>query len=137
MTTKLSWKEKYDGLPQKKQRFQATSHQATYDVCIEVKPYPVKTKSGMDGGVLTVAYVFNEYNWGVKGETVCIPTDPFNFRLGARLALEKALAVTGEFEHLGKRRIVSKKIRAAIWEEFNRVLPDKHHTSMIMTILWE
>jgi hypothetical protein len=120
-----TWKARYEELPQKKQRFQATSHQATYDVCIEVKPYPVRTKSGLDGGILMVAYVFNEDDWGVKGETVCIPTDTFDFRFGAKLALEKALATTGKFEYLGERRIVPKKVRAVIWEEFNRVLPEK------------
>ena len=103
---------------QRKQRFTACE----FDILIEVKPWAVRTKTGLDGGTLTVAYVFRETGLGVKGETVCIPTDEFDFRFGARLALGRALDV-----HTGKiptgSPVVSKDTRKEILRAFNKILP--------------
>ena len=103
---------------QRKQRFTACG----FDILIEVKPWAVRTKTGLDGGTLTVAYVFGRNDLGVKGEAICIPTDEFDFRFGARLALGRALDV-----HTGKlptaSPVVSKDTRKEILREFNRILP--------------
>ena len=103
---------------QRKQRFTACG----FDILIEVKPWAVRTKTGLDGGTLTVAYVFRENGLGVKGETVCIPTDEFDFRFGARQALGRALDVqTGIF--LTACPVISRNVRKEILREFNRILP--------------
>ena len=103
---------------QRKQRFTACG----FDILIEVKPWAVRTKTGLDGGTLTVAYVFGGNGLGVKGETVCIPTDKFDFRFGARQALGRALDV-----HTGKlptaSPVVSKDTRKEILRAFNKILP--------------
>jgi len=92
------------------------------EIRIEVKPWTVKTKSGLDGGILMEATAFQRNGFGVRGQAVCIPTDKFDFRFGAELALKKALAVTGNFEMEGKK-VVMYETRKAIWNEFNKVLP--------------
>ena len=103
---------------QKKQHFRV----GDFEVQIEVKPWYVKTKTGLDGGILTVAYVFKSSGYGVIGETVCIPTDEFDFRFGARLALGRALDVrTGKGETACP--VIGKDTRKEILRELYRVLP--------------
>ena len=103
---------------QRKQRFTACG----FDILIEVKPWAVRTKTGLDGGTLTVAYVFRESGIGIKGETVCIPTDEFDFRFGARQALGRALDVQVELLNF-YFPIIEKDTRKEILREFNRILP--------------
>ena len=102
---------------QKKQHFRVVGE--NIDVQIEVKPWSVKTKTGIEGGILTVAYVFTAYGYGVKGETVCIPTDEFDFRFGAELALSRALNVHDS----STENVVGVALRKAVWDKFNQVLP--------------
>ena len=52
MKTK-TFAERYRELPQRKQRF----YVGNIEVSIEVKPWPVKTKTGLQGGIETVALV--------------------------------------------------------------------------------
>ena len=122
---------------QRKQRFTACG----FDILIEVKPWAVRTKTGLDGGTLTVAYIFGKTGLGVKGETVCIPTDEFDFRFGARLALGRALdvciieyvtsvVVTKNSCFMNRPAIIrentpviSKDDRKEILRAFNQILP--------------
>ena len=103
---------------QKRQRFDADG----VNVSIEVSPWYVTTNSGLKEGILTTAYAIQKSGYGVKGEAVCIPDDKFDFRFGAELALENALAVKATHNHR-YQKIVKCETRKAIWTEFNRVLP--------------
>jgi hypothetical protein len=88
---------------------------------IERKPWKVVTATGQQGGIRMTAAVYSSKGFGVFGESICSPLDEFNFRTGAKLALEDALGCWSNT--LG--RIVNKSIRQAIWNEFNRLLPPK------------
>ena len=124
-----NWREIYEELPQKKQRFHVAPFGHEYHVEIEVKPYPVKTKSGQDGGFLTVANVYDESGWGTRGETVCIPTDNFDFAYGARLALDRALNCRYSQTQIsleGYRTVnmfMAGTTKNAIWKEFVKIFP--------------
>jgi len=123
---KHSFKGRYDALPQKKQRFSVGNVQ----VSIEVKPWPVKTNSGLEGGIETMALV-EKKGVAAVGRTVCIPTDKFDFRFGAKQALERALAVTyecttqmdGGYFLIRMGKLLSGETEGKIWKEFKRVLP--------------
>ena len=119
-----TWKEKYEEMPQRKQTF----YVGEIRVRIEVKPYPVKTKSGLSGGIMMEAMV-EKNGLACIGEAVCIPTDKFDFAFGARLALEKALNV----KYTVKRELwdgfdfiqsamVTNKTKKEVWKEFLRVV---------------
>jgi len=120
MKDKIGFKEKYNSLPQKKQRFAVND----VEVLIEVKPYPTSTVYG-NGRLFMVAYVFLSDGVGVKGEAIFNPDDKvFDFRFGAEMALERALKTTSR--HLWPHfeiRVIREDIRKAIWNEFNRLLP--------------
>ena len=138
MKDKIGFKEKYNSLPQKKQRFAVND----VEVLIEVKPYPTSTVYG-NGRLFMVAYVFFSGGIGVRGEAIFNPDDEaFDFRFGAELALKEALKTTisipqiithtytwktGDM-NMGKMKIMTQKVieyetRKAIWNEFNRLLP--------------
>jgi len=96
------------------------------EVRIEVKPWRVRSNkcNGHPKGKwsrLMEATVFIN-GFGVRGQSVCVPPDVFDFRFGAELALRKALAVTGNFDMINTK-VVSYETRKAIWNEFNKVLP--------------
>jgi len=118
--------ERYDALPQKKQTFYVDDVQVRF----EVKPYPVKTKSGLRGGIMTECMVANKSDLACVGKAVCIPTDKFDFVFGCRLALQNALKVEyvvsqeiWDGMRFVRGRMVKSATRKAIWAEFNRVLP--------------
>jgi len=125
---KKNFRKRYAEIEQRKQRF----HVGNVEVSVEVKPWPVKTKTGLRGGIETVAIV-EKNGLAAVGRTVCIPTDEFNFRFGAKLALERAMDVTFSvqtyneylpgFPTTMRGNIVSGEIKGKIWKEFNRVLP--------------
>lgn len=115
------FKEAYNALPQKKQRFRVENA----EVLIEVKPYPTSTVYG-NGRLFMVAYVFLSDGIGVRGEAIFNPEDPqFDFRFGAELALERALGISfwSMFSPYFGERVIIEKTRKAIWNEFNRLLP--------------
>jgi hypothetical protein len=124
---KHSFKECYEALPQKKQRFSVGNVQ----VSIEVRSWPVKTNSGLDGGIETMALV-EKAGVAIVGRTVCIPTDKFDFRFGAKQALERALSSSPKFKfhyfflgipHCAKATLIDGETEGKIWKEFKRVLP--------------
>jgi len=125
MKTK-TFRLRYAEIEQRKQRFSV----GKVNVSIEVKPWPVKTDSGLDGGIETVTLV-EKSGIAAVGRTVCIPTDKFDFRFGAKLALERALDVTYKtMAHpvFGSPFVVSGKLiegetAGKIWLEFNKLLP--------------
>ena len=110
------------------------------EVRIEVKPWRVRSNkcNGHPKGKwsrLMEATVFIN-GFGVRGQSVCVPPDVFDFRFGAELALRKALAVTiTKYKKTGElcrnvvvadkatEKVVSHDTRKAIWNEFNKVLP--------------
>ena len=97
------------------------------EVRIEVKPWRVRSNkcNGHPEGKWSKwmeAFVFMKNGFGVRGQSVCVPPDVFDFRFGAELALRKALAVTGNFDMINTK-VVSYETRKAIWNEFNKVLP--------------
>ena len=119
------FKERYNSLPQKKQRFKA----GNTEVLIEVKPYPTSTVYG-NGRLFMVAYVFLSDGIGVKGEAIFNPDDKvFDFRFGAEMALERALETGYTYfdlisdKKIKHSRIVDEETRKAIWNEFNKLLP--------------
>jgi len=131
MKDKIGFKEKYNSLPQKKQRFAVND----VEVLIEVKPYPTSTVYG-NGRLFMVAYVFFSGGIGVKGEAIFNPDDEaFDFRFGAEMALERALKPRIRYFKLLQKydngaelwskyaEQVNYETRKAIWNEFNRLLP--------------
>jgi len=126
MKTK-TFRLRYAEIEQRKQRFSV----GKVNVSIEVKPWPVKTDSGLDGGIETVALV-EKHGVAAVGKTVCIPTDEFDFRLGAKQALERALAARYSLtirnyygcDHLETGgKLVCGETQGKIWKEFNKLLP--------------
>jgi hypothetical protein len=127
----MTFREKYEMLPQKKQTFYANG----VEVRIMVMPWPVPSLKGRPS-IRMEATVFTEKGLGVRGISTCVPPDEFDFRFGAELALKDALST--KFIHskdhwhgtdgstlwfTREEKIVSTETRKAIWKEFNRVLP--------------
>jgi hypothetical protein len=59
---------------------------------------------------------------------VCIPTDEFDFRFGAKLALHRALNATFSQKSLwtlimNTSAMVSENTKAKIWNKFNELVP--------------
>ena len=127
MKTK-TFRLRYAEIEQRKQRFSV----GKVNVSIEVKPWPVKTDSGLDGGIETMALVEKEDGVAVVGRTVCIPTDEFDFRFGAKLALARALSASPKFKfhyyfhnvtHTMLATFIDGETIGKIWLEFNKLLP--------------
>ena len=102
---------------QKKQRFSV----GDVEVMIEVKSWKVQSNGGKWSTIME-AYVFHKKGFGVRGQSVCVPPDEFNFRTGAGIALRNALATEGMFD-CTNLKIVKQETRKAIWDKFNKVLP--------------
>ena len=94
------------------------------EVRIEVKPWRIKS-NGSKGkwSRWMEAFVFTENGFGVRGRSVCVPPDKFDFRVGAEIALRDALATEAKIAGWNDRKIVCHHTRKAIWKEFNKVLP--------------
>ena len=120
-----TWRARYDELPQKKQTFYVDD----VKIRLEVKPYPVKTKSGLSGGTMMEAVV-SKNGLACVGQAVCIPTDEFDFAFGAKLALQDALDAQYSVQVYtwdGLEFIQGDMVRPAtkekIWKEFLKVVP--------------
>jgi len=108
------------------------------EVLIFISPWKVKTKSGLQGGIVTEVMIFKKNGYGVRGQAVMIPTDVFDFRIGAKLALQRALHVKPSQNYIighistsplvwndsSDIDILTPKIRKKIWDAFNKVLPE-------------
>jgi len=101
------------------------------EVRIEVKPWKIRSNGNKGKWSTWMEATAFKNGFGVRGQSVCVPPDEFDFRFGAELALRKALAVEvadTKYDyilgwHNRKKRVVSYKTRKAIWKEFNKVLP--------------
>jgi hypothetical protein len=125
----MTFREKYEMLPQKKQTFYANG----VEVRIMVMPWPVPSLKGRPS-IRMEAHVFKKNGFGVRGISTCVPPDEFDFRFGAELALKDALSTTFTTRTYtvsgitrpafsARTKVVKCETRKAIWKEFNRVLP--------------
>jgi len=126
---------------QTKQTFYVKGENGKVKVRIMEMPWRTKSKTGIPGCRWMEASVSNKTGLCIVGKSVCVPLDEFDFRIGAKLALEDALShrvlsyrkvfkrlVSGDgsIKTLATQEnisLIGDKTVGKIWLEFNRVLP--------------